>query len=35
MDKVLSETAGVREKRWWTRDEFNNHCQRLGTLKTL
>ena len=24
MDKVLSETAGIREKRWWTHDEFNN-----------
>jgi hypothetical protein len=24
MDKVLSDAAGIREKRWWTHDEFNN-----------
>ena len=24
MDKVLSQAAGIREKRWWTHDEFNN-----------
>ena len=24
MDKVLSEAAGIRQKRWWTHEEFNN-----------
>ena len=24
LDKILSEEAGVREKRWWTHQEFNN-----------
>jgi len=24
MDKILSEEVGVREKRWWTHEEFNN-----------
>jgi hypothetical protein len=24
MDKLLSEDAGVREKRWWTHEEFNH-----------
>lgn len=24
MDTILSDAAGVREKRWWTHDEFNN-----------
>jgi len=24
MDKVLTEAAGIRDKRWWTHDEFNN-----------
>jgi hypothetical protein len=24
MDKILSEEAGVREKRWWTHEEFKN-----------
>jgi hypothetical protein len=24
MDRVLSEDAGIREKRWWTHDEFNS-----------
>jgi hypothetical protein len=24
MDKVLSESAGIRAKRWWTYDEFRN-----------
>ena len=24
MDKVLTEAAGIREKRWWTHDEFIN-----------
>jgi hypothetical protein len=24
IDKVLSETDGIREKRWWTHDQFNN-----------
>ena len=24
MDKVLDEQAGIRAKRWWTHDEFNN-----------
>jgi hypothetical protein len=23
-DKVLTETAGIRAKRWWTYEEFNN-----------
>ena len=33
MDKVLSEPAGIREKRWWTHDEFNNQAsvQRSGS----
>jgi hypothetical protein len=24
MDQVLTEGAGIREKRWWTHEEFNN-----------
>jgi hypothetical protein len=24
MDKVLAEHAGIRAKRWWTHEEFNN-----------
>ena len=24
MDAVLSESAGVREKKWWTHEEFNS-----------
>ena len=24
MDKILAETAGIRAKRWWTHEEFNN-----------
>jgi hypothetical protein len=24
MDAVLSESAGIRDKKWWTYDEFNN-----------
>jgi hypothetical protein len=24
IDNVLGEAAGVRDKRWWTHDEFNN-----------
>ena len=24
MDKVLSENVGIRDKRWWTHEEFNN-----------
>jgi hypothetical protein len=24
MDKVLTEEAGIRAKRWWTHEEFNN-----------
>ena len=24
MDRVLSEANGIREKRWWTHDEFNH-----------
>jgi hypothetical protein len=24
IDKILSDAAGVRDKRWWTHDEFNN-----------
>jgi hypothetical protein len=24
MDKVLVESAGIRAKRWWTHEEFNN-----------
>lgn len=27
MDTILSEAAGVQEKRWWTHDEFNNPTQ--------
>lgn len=23
MDNILSDAAGVREKRWWTHDDFN------------
>lgn len=23
IDKILSEASGIREKRWWTHDEFN------------
>jgi hypothetical protein len=23
IDKILSESAGIRHKRWWTHDEFN------------
>lgn len=23
MDEVLSETAGIRDKKWWTHEEFN------------
>ena len=28
MDKVLSEAAGIREKRWWTHDEFTSLARR-------
>ena len=24
MDKVVAEAAGIREKRWWTHEEFND-----------
>jgi len=24
MDAILSESAGIRDKRWWTHDEFNS-----------
>ena len=24
MDEILSNAAGIRDKRWWTHDEFNN-----------
>jgi hypothetical protein len=24
MDAVLSESAGIQDKKWWTHDEFNN-----------
>lgn len=24
VDKILSEAAGIRDKRWWTHDDFNN-----------
>jgi hypothetical protein len=27
MDRVLTEQAGIREKRWWTHEEFNNPPQ--------
>jgi hypothetical protein len=24
LNGILNESAGIREKRWWTHDEFNN-----------
>jgi len=30
MDKVLSEHAGIWEKRWWTYEEFNNPTRLKG-----
>jgi hypothetical protein len=24
LDKILDEADGIREKRWWTHEEFNN-----------
>ncbi|HEY1759548.1 MAG TPA: hypothetical protein VGG72_29515 [Bryobacteraceae bacterium] len=24
LDKILTEAGGIREKRWWTHEEFNN-----------
>jgi hypothetical protein len=27
MDKVLTEEAGLRQKKWWTHEQFNNPAQ--------
>ena len=32
MDKILSEAAGIRDKRWWTHEEFNNPRSHLSQI---
>lgn len=29
MDRILTEDAGIRAKRWWTHEEFNNPSRRI------
>jgi hypothetical protein len=31
MDKILTEGAGIRGKRWWTYEEFNNPPREIST----
>jgi hypothetical protein len=30
MDKILAEQPGIRDKRWWTYEEFNHPAHEVG-----